>query len=179
MKQANWIPPEKMDLRLWSIENLKTSQWKTQKKKNKSSQWVVHLSPWYTHVTLVSRYPFQQSNTQLTHLPAPHPTTPPPPKKKQFCISIVFNFFWGGCNTQEKWMQNFRGQIRCLTGDVQVAHSKLKCLRLWAHSTSTNMKRWTNAEMSQPKVMGCMDDHYYLPLVLHWVHFAHRRAPLK
>ena len=35
-----------------------------------------------------------------------------PPK---FCISIVFNLSWDGCNTQEKWktkvMQNFGGQI--------------------------------------------------------------------
>ena len=40
-----------------------------------------------------------------------------PPK---FCISIVFNFSWDGCNTQEKWktkvMQNFGGQIRCIMG---------------------------------------------------------------
>ena len=43
-----------------------------------------------------------------------------PPK---FCTSIVFNFPWDGCNTQEKWktkvMQNFGGQIRCFMGDVQ------------------------------------------------------------
>ena len=47
-----------------------------------------------------------------------------PPK---FCISIVFNFSWDGCNTQEKWktkvMQNFGGQIRCIMGDMQVAYS--------------------------------------------------------
>ena len=45
-----------------------------------------------------------------------------PPK---FGISIVFNFSWDGCNTQEKWktkvMQKFGGQIRCIKGDVQVA----------------------------------------------------------
>ena len=44
-----------------------------------------------------------------------------PPK---FCISIVFNFSWDGCNTREKWktkiMQDFGGQISCLMGDVQV-----------------------------------------------------------
>ena len=32
----------------------------------------------------------------------------------RFCISIVFNFSWDGCNTQEKWktkvMQNFGGK---------------------------------------------------------------------
>ena len=44
-----------------------------------------------------------------------------PPK---FCITIVFNFSWDGCSTQEKWkkkiMQNFGGQISCIMGDVQV-----------------------------------------------------------
>ena len=44
----------------------------------------------------------------------------PSPK---FCVSIVFNFSWDGCNTQEKWktqvMQNLGGQIRCIMGDVQ------------------------------------------------------------
>ena len=47
----------------------------------------------------------------------------PPPK---FCVSIVFNFSWNGCNTQEKWktkvMQNLGGQIRCIMGDVQEAN---------------------------------------------------------
>ena len=52
-----------------------------------------------------------------------------PPK---FCKSIVFNFSWDGCTTQEKWktkvMQNLwggegvgGGHIRCITGNVQVA----------------------------------------------------------
>ena len=50
-----------------------------------------------------------------------------PPK---FCISIVFNFCWDGCNTQEKWKtkvkQNFGGQIRCIMGgDVEVAYGLL------------------------------------------------------
>ena len=44
----------------------------------------------------------------------------------KFCVSIVFNFPWDGCNTREKWktkvMQNFGGQIRCFMGDVQVAY---------------------------------------------------------
>ena len=110
-------------------------------------------------------------------------TYPPPPLPKTFCLSIVSNFSLGGCNIQEKWMQNFRGQKRCLTADVQVEYSKLNtdctCLGLWARSTSTNIKRWTNGQMSQPKVIGCIDNHYFLPLVLHWVHFAHRRVPLK
>ena len=48
------------------------------------------------------------------------------------CISIVFNFSWDDCNTQEKWrtkvMQNLgeggggRGQARCIMGDVQMAN---------------------------------------------------------
>ena len=47
-----------------------------------------------------------------------------PPK---FGVSIVFNFSWDGCNTQEKWktkvVQNVGGQIRCIMGDVQVAYA--------------------------------------------------------
>ena len=44
-----------------------------------------------------------------------------PPK---FCISIIFNFFWDGCNTQEKWkttwkiMQILKGQIKCIMGEM-------------------------------------------------------------
>ena len=33
------------------------------------------------------------------YLPPPHP---PPPKKKKNCVILVFNFSWGGCNTQKK-----------------------------------------------------------------------------
>ena len=48
-----------------------------------------------------------------------------PPK---FCISIVFNFPWDGCNTKEKWktkvMQNLGGQIRCFMGNVEVAFAR-------------------------------------------------------
>ena len=37
----------------------------------------------------------------------------PPPPPSKFCISIVFDFFWDHCNTQEKLetsvMQNFCG----------------------------------------------------------------------
>ena len=47
----------------------------------------------------------------------------------KFCISIVFNFSCDGYNTQEKWktkvMQNSRGQIRCIMGDVQVANIRI------------------------------------------------------
>ena len=46
----------------------------------------------------------------------------------KFCMSVVFNFSWDDCNTQEKWktnaMQNFGRQIRCTMGDVQVANAK-------------------------------------------------------
>ena len=46
-----------------------------------------------------------------------------PPK---FCISIVLNFCWDGViprrNENQKIMQNFGGQTRCIMGDVQVAN---------------------------------------------------------
>ena len=39
---------------------------------------------------------------------------------KRFCISIVFNFFWNGFNSQKKWktkvMHNFGWQMRCIMG---------------------------------------------------------------
>ena len=57
-------------------------------------------------------------NTPLAHLPF---ICPP-----KFCISIVFNFSWDGCSTQEKWktkvVQNSGGQIRCIMEDVQVVY---------------------------------------------------------
>ena len=57
----------------------------------------------------------------IRHLLISHLICPP-----KFRISIVFNFSWNGCNTQEKWktklMQNFGGQIKCAMADVQVAY---------------------------------------------------------
>ena len=59
---------------------------------------------------------------------APYLRPPPPTPRSlpQFCISIVFNFSWDGCNTQEKWkkeiMKNLGDQITCIMGDVQVAY---------------------------------------------------------
>ena len=46
----------------------------------------------------------------------------------KFCISIVFNFSWDGCNTQEKsktasGYAKFGGQTRCIRGDVSLATS--------------------------------------------------------
>ena len=42
-----------------------------------------------------------------------HLVYPPPQKKKKICITIVFDFSWDDCNTQEKLetmvMQNFGG----------------------------------------------------------------------
>ena len=44
----------------------------------------------------------------------------------KFCISIVFNLSWDGCNTREKWktkvMQSLGEQIRCIMGNMQVAY---------------------------------------------------------
>ena len=58
-----------------------------------------------------------------------------PPK---FCLSIVFNFSWDGCNTQENKKQSlcnylfiffFRGEgvkTRCIIRDLQMANSILR-----------------------------------------------------
>ena len=59
----------------------------------------------------------------ISTFPIMHLTCPP-----KFCISIVFDFSWNGCNTQEKWktklLQNFGGQIICIMGNVEVANWK-------------------------------------------------------
>ena len=54
----------------------------------------------------------QMANTPLAHLPKCTLFAPP-----KFCISIVFNFPLGGCNTQEK--KNWGGGIadQCLPMD--------------------------------------------------------------
>ena len=60
-----------------------------------------------------------------TTFPIIHLACPP-----KFCISIVFDFSWDGCNTQEKWktklLQNFGRQIICIMGNVEVANWKNK-----------------------------------------------------
>ena len=47
----------------------------------------------------------------------------------KFCITFVFHFSWVLQPSQEKLktmiMQNLRGQIRCIMGDVQVAYNLL------------------------------------------------------
>ena len=66
-----------------------------------------------------------------------------PPK---FCLSIVFNFSWDGCNTQENKKQSlcnylfyfffFRGEgvkTRCIMGDVQMANSILRASFLFIY----------------------------------------------
>ena len=61
------------------------------------------------------------ANTPLAHLPKCTLFAP-----REFCISIVFNFPLGGCDTQErkkKWVGVGGGQIRCIMGDVQVVYS--------------------------------------------------------
>ena len=58
-----------------------------------------------------------------------------PPK---FCISIIFNFSWDGCNIQKKWktawtvLQNFGGQIRCIMEDVQVTNPAILTEQAWS-----------------------------------------------
>ena len=64
---------------------------------------------------------------------------------RKFCIGIVFNFSWDGCDIQGKWktkvmpgahgllvMKNFGWQIRCIMGDVQVAYGIEKRDGNWA-----------------------------------------------
>ena len=51
-----------MDL---SLPSMKTNNWSADNFK-KSPQWVVHLSPRYSHVTLVSGYPFDSCQLSIT-----------------------------------------------------------------------------------------------------------------
>ena len=63
------------------------------------------------------------STVTLRHLHISHnaPYLPPSPLPK-FYISIVFNFAWDGCNTQEKWktkvMKNLGTQITCASWEM-------------------------------------------------------------
>ena len=45
----------------------------------------------------------------------------------KFCITIIFDFSWDDCNTQEKLetvvMQNFRGQTRCIMVYVKMVNT--------------------------------------------------------
>ena len=65
----------------------------------------------------------------------------------KFCISIVFNFSWDGCNTQAKWktkvFQNFVLQIRCIMGDGLVAYNTICSMKrpLWC-SGQNNKEVW-------------------------------------
>ena len=67
---------------------------------------------------------------------------------KKFCISIVFNFSWDGCDTQEKWktkvMQNFRGQIRCLLRGTRLNNQYLAaCRKLIIHVPILQIFFWS------------------------------------
>ena len=61
----------------------------------------------------------------LRHLQMTHTA---PYWRAKFCISIVFNFSWDGCNTQEKWetkvMKNSGLEIHCIMGEVQEANAR-------------------------------------------------------
>ena len=74
-----------------------------------------------------------QQSRRIRHLHISHNAAYFPflPHAQKFCISIVFNFSWEGCHTQEKWKTFvedffFGGgggvQIRCIMGNVKVAN---------------------------------------------------------
>ena len=58
--------------------------------------------------------------------------------RPKFCISIIFNFSWHGCNIQKKWktpwkvMQTFGGQIRYIMGDVQATNPAILTKQAWS-----------------------------------------------
>ena len=77
---------------------------------------------------------------------------------QKFCISIVFNFSWDSCNSQEKWktkgMQNLcggggLGQIRCIMGDVQAADTLLS-------GTDTHITHYWGYSLPPPPVIRCI-----------------------
>ena len=82
----------------------------------------------------------------------------------KFCTSIVFNFSWDSCNTQEKWKEkkkkrlckNFGRQIRCFMGDVQVAYGlisiflcSLSCLNY--HTQKQRKIKLKNKDKIEPQ----------------------------
>ena len=75
-----------------------------------------------------------------------------PPK---FCITIVFNFSWDGCSTQEKWktkiMQNFWGARKLHYGRCASAHRNYRVKSLnektssCSYRYSSRKKAWKNS----------------------------------
>ena len=60
---------------------------------------------------------------------------PPRPLPPTFCISIVFNFYWDTCNTQEKLkakVMKYLGATRCLLEYMQMANDKDSVIRLFS-----------------------------------------------
>ena len=78
--------------------------------------------------------------------------------RPKFCVSIVFNFTWDGCNTQEKWktkvMQKFGGQLRCIMADVQVAY-----YLVFTSSSKAREKRVINRMFWHKKYFGTLAIH--------------------
>ena len=89
-----------------------------------------------TKVSFISSSSYATCTSPIMHLICP----------LKFCISIVFNFSWDGCDTQQKWktkvMQNFEGQIRCIMGDVQVPYGQLQWV--WKDQTQNIIQTTAN-----------------------------------
>ena len=63
------------------------------------------------------------------------PALLPRPLPPIFCISIVFNFYWDTCNTQEKLkakVMQYLGATRCLLEDMQMENDKDSVIRLFS-----------------------------------------------
>ena len=67
----------------------------------------------------------------IMHLICPLPSLPPPPPPPaKFCISIVFNSSWDGCNTQEKWKTKVMPLFGGRGWGATKVHYRV-CMRRW------------------------------------------------
>ena len=86
-----------------------TFKWRSQSKEERigSGSFLRHFKS--NNMSKVKIVHFVEDNRQapIRHFHMSHnaPYSPPrpAPQKKKNCISIVFNFSWNSCNTQEKW----------------------------------------------------------------------------
>ena len=115
-----------------------------------NSKW---RTKFHSRLTLVSKMRVHSiillAYAPLVHLPwctliapHPHPHPPPPNILHKHCV----HFSWNGCNTQEKWetkvTQNlgWGAQIRCITGDVQVACTRIFSRLIFLRLISISMR---------------------------------------
>ena len=94
--------------------------------------WVRRIALWdcFEERTL-TQFPAKIRHLHITHnAPYLPPPPPPPPPPAKFCISIVFNSSWDGCNTQEKWKTKVMPLFGGRGWGATKVHYRV-CMRRW------------------------------------------------